>query len=209
MTLAVEPTIHSRTERRVAFARLPIQIALVPDLDDLLLATGRGDRVAFASLYEAVAKAVYGTIRAVVRDPSISEEVAQDVLVEVWRISPRFDPGRGRAITWVLTIAHRRAVDRVRSEDASRRRTERVGIADHQPGFDSTAAEVVDLDERRRVEAGLGAMTDLQRQAIELAYFEGLTYREVAERLGVPLGTVKTRMRDGLQRLREALGAAP
>ncbi len=179
------------------------------DLDQLLTAAAGGDRHAFAELYDAVAGAVYGTIRKVVRDPAISEEVAQDVLLEVWRTAARFDPDRGRATTWILTMAHRRAIDRVRSEQAGRDRLERVGIAAHRPAFDATFEAVERADDHRRLNEALDVMTDLQREAVELAYFDGLTYREVAAKLGVPLGTIKTRMRDGLLRVKETLGARP
>ncbi len=185
--------------------RYPDPGAPVPDLDRLLLAAGRGDRQAFAAVYDAVAGQVFGLVRRVVRDDAISEEVTQDVFLEVWRTAPRFDPDRGRATTWVLTMAHRRAIDRVRSEQAHRDRTERAGIAARRPAYDATADEVEVRDDHRRVNAALVAMTDLQREAVELAYFDGLTYRQVAEKLGVPLGTVKTRMRDGLSRVRNAL----
>ncbi len=185
--------------------RYPDPGAPVPDLDRLLLAAGRGDRQAFAAVYDADAGQVFGLVRRVVRDDAISEEVTQDVFLEVWRTAPRFDPDRGRATTWVLTMAHRRAIDRVRSEQAHRDRTERAGIAARRPAYDATADEVEVRDDHRRVNAALVAMTDLQREAVELAYFDGLTYRQVAEKLGVPLGTVKTRMRDGLSRVRNAL----
>lgn len=186
---------------------LPTTAGALPDLDQSLLAAGRGDRQAFADVYDAISGAVFGVIRKVLRDPAMSEEVAQDVLLEVWRTAPRFDPERGKASTWILTIAHRRAIDRVRAEQAGRDRIERVGIAEHTPAYDSTAAAVEHADDRRRVARALDVTTDLQREAIELAYYEGLTYRQVADELGVPLGTVKTRMRDGLLRMREALSA--
>ncbi len=180
---------------------------MIHDLDALLGRVGQGDRTAFAQLYDAVSGAVFGTIRKTLRDEAMSEEVTQDVLLEVWRKAPSWDPDRGKATTWILTIAHRRAVDRVRSEQASRERTEKVGIASRTVAFDATADEVTDRDEQDRVRHALGGLTDLQREAIELAYYDGYTYREVAEKLDVPLGTIKTRMRDGLLRLRETLGA--
>lgn len=174
--------------------------------DELLLAVARGDREAFRRLYDRMGGAVYGVIRRVLRDPSRSEEVAQEVLVEVWRTATRFDPDRGSATTWILTMAHRRAVDRVRSEQASRDREERVARRDHTPAFDAVAEAVETRFEHQQVRAALEQLTDLQREAVELAYYGGYTYREVAELLDTPLGTVKTRLRDGLIRLRDALG---
>jgi RNA polymerase sigma-70 factor, ECF subfamily len=144
-------------------------------------------------------------IQRVVRDPAHSEEVTQEVMLEIWRTASRFDPTRGAAGTWILTMAHRRAIDRVRSEQASRDRTERIGIRDQHREFDVVSEEVEQRDEYQQVAAALAQLTGVQRQAVELAYYQGHTYREVAELLDTPLGTIKTRMRNGLLRLREAM----
>jgi RNA polymerase sigma-70 factor, ECF subfamily len=177
--------------------------------DELLLAVARGDQAAFTALYDSLAGIVHGVIRRVLRDPSQSEEVTQEVFVEVWRTATRFDPDRGGARTWVLTMAHRRAIDRVRSEQASRDRTERVGRNEQHRDYDEVAEKVEIRLEHQQVREALSTLTDLQREAVELAYFKGYTYREVADLLDTPLGTIKTRMRDGLIRLRDALGVTP
>ncbi|MCC5948204.1 MAG: ECF RNA polymerase sigma factor SigK [Nitriliruptoraceae bacterium] len=176
------------------------------DDEELLLAIARGDQDAFATLYDRLAGLVHGVVRRVVRDPSQSEEVTQEVLVEVWRTAVRFDPDRGSARTWILTMAHRRAIDRVRSEQASRNRTERVGRSEQTRDYDEVAERVEVDEEHDEVRTALATLTDLQREAVELAYYQGYTYREVAELLDTPLGTIKTRMRDGLIRLRDAMG---
>ena len=175
-------------------------------VDDLVVMVGRGDAPAFEVLYDRVANSVFGVIRRVLRDPAQSEEVTQEVLVEVWRTATRFDADRGSATTWIHTMAHRRAIDRVRSAQASHDRDERVARRDHVPAFDEVAERVETRLEQEQVRRCLEHLTTLQRESVTLAYYSGYTYREVAEVLDVPLGTVKTRMRDGLIRLRDCMG---
>ncbi|MFJ5778314.1 sigma-70 family RNA polymerase sigma factor [Streptomyces sp. NPDC093094] len=178
------------------------------EADELLLQVARGDQRAFEALYELVSGPVFGLVRRVVRDPAQSEEVSQEVLLELWRSAARFDPARGSALAWVLTLAHRRAVDRVRSARAAGEREQREAMRSGSPAFDQVTEEVEAGLEREWVRRCLDRLTALQRQSVTLAYYDGYTYREVAERLKLPLGTVKTRMRDGLTRLRECLGGA-
>ena len=176
------------------------------DLDKLLTIVARGDQGAFETLYERLARPAYGLIRKVLRDPAQSEEVVQEVLLEVWRTAARFDPGRGGAATWVLTIAHRRAVDRVRSETASAEREQRAprGSAPADTVAYSVEASLDAADLRRC----LDGLSDVQRESITLAYYGGYTYPEVAKLLEVALGTIKSRIRDGLNRLRDCLGVS-
>ncbi|MGW2781150.1 sigma-70 family RNA polymerase sigma factor [Streptomyces populi] len=177
-----------------------------PDLQRLLHEVALGDQEAFAAVYDAVAGSVLGVARAVLRDQAQSEEVAQDVLVEVWRTAPRYRPERGTAINWILTLAHRRAVDRVRSVEAAAARDAKAARLEHQPAYDEVTEQVERRLEQEQVRRCLRTLTELQRQSVTLAYYRGLSYREVAEALAVPLGTVKTRLRDGLIRLRDCLG---
>ncbi len=179
-----------------------------PSDEDLLLATARGDQQAFAAFYDRLSPLVHGVVRRVVRDPAQSEEVSQEVFVEIWRTAVRFDADRGTARTWALTMAHRRAIDRVRSEQAARDRTQRVVDSEHARAYDEVSERVEVGFEHDQVRTALGTLTDLQREAVQLAYYQGYTYREVAELLDTPLGTIKTRMRDGLIRLRDALGVS-
>ncbi|MCY1143732.1 ECF RNA polymerase sigma factor SigK [Actinoplanes sp. Pm04-4] len=197
-----------RSDRRAKNLTSVADTALASNVNALLTAAAHGEEAAFGRLYDAVAPRVYGLIRRVLRDDGQAEEVAQEVMVEVWRTAARFDPDRGSAIAWVLTIAHRRAVDRVRSEQATTDRTMRVGAASIDTPYDVVADEVTMRLEVREVRRCLDELTDLQRQAVTLAYYQGHTYPQVAELLKAPLPTVKTRMRDGLIRLRDCLSAA-
>ncbi|MEU4692369.1 ECF RNA polymerase sigma factor SigK [Actinoplanes sp. NPDC023714] len=183
----------------------PVPADATPDAAALLTAVARGDEAAFGKLYDLVAPRVYGLIRRVLRDPAQAEEVAQEVLVEVWRTAARFDPERGSPTAWVFTIAHRRAVDRVRAEQAATDRTVKAGAASVDTPYDAVADEVAVRLERQQVRHCLDALTELQRQAVTLAYYQGHSYPQVSELLDIPLATVKTRMRDGLIRLRDCL----
>jgi len=180
--------------------------AAADDLDELVLRSGRGDEVAFAALYDALSPAVYGLTRRVVRDPAQAEEVTQEVFIDVWRSAPRFDRSRGAGRSWVLTIAHRRAVDRVRSAQASTDREQRAAQRSGTREFDEVVEAVETRLEAQAVRRCLQALTELQREAVNLAYYSGHTYAQVATVLSLPLGTVKTRLRDGLIRLRDCLG---
>jgi RNA polymerase sigma-70 factor (ECF subfamily) len=177
-----------------------------PDLPDLMSRVARGDQDAFALLYDVVAGPVLGIVRKVLRDPAQSEEVAQEVLVEVWRTAARYRPERGSVMNWVLTLTHQRAVDRVRSVEASAAREQKAALLDRTSPFDEVTEQVEARLEREQVRRCLRTLTELQRESVTLAYYRGLTYREVAELLATPLGTVKTRLRDGLIRLRDCLG---
>jgi RNA polymerase sigma-70 factor (ECF subfamily) len=176
--------------------------------DALLLRVARGDEEAFAALYDLVAPAVHGVVLGVVRNPALAEEVTQEVLVEAWRTAPRFDPDRGAARAWLVTIARRRAVDRVRSVQASVQRDAAVAARDVQRDVDVVAETVEIRLEQQQVRRCLEGLTEVQREAVSLAFYAGHTHREVAQLLGVPLGTIKTRLRDGLIRLRDCLGVA-
>jgi RNA polymerase sigma-70 factor (ECF subfamily) len=177
-----------------------------PDLAALLQASARGDQAAFADLYDATSSRVYGLVLRVVRDPAQSEEVTQEAFLDIWRSSARFDRGAGTPMSWMLTIAHRKAVDRVRSAQASSDREDQYGAHSQERSFDATAEEVERSLDAQRVRRALDSLTATQRGAVELAYLGGYTHTEVASLLGVPLGTAKTRIRDGLIRLRDTLG---
>jgi RNA polymerase sigma-70 factor, ECF subfamily len=169
----------------------------------LLAMVARGDHKAFEAVYDQLAGPVYGIIRKVLRDPAQSEEVAQEVMLEIWRTASRFDATRGGASSWAMTIAHRRAVDRVRSETAAAERVRKLAPG---PVTGEDVSELVETAlDRQRVRRCMGALTSLQAEAVKLAYYGGYTYPQVAGLLGIALGTVKTRIRDGLIRLRDCM----
>ncbi|WP_205859603.1 ECF RNA polymerase sigma factor SigK [Phycicoccus flavus] len=180
--------------------------AAAPDLAELLRRSARGDEHAFARLYDATSRRIYGLVLRIVRDPAMSEEVSQEVYLDVWRTSARFDATKGSALSWLMTIAHRAAVDRVRSSEASRRRDDAHAASTHDVAFDGTAEAAHISLESQRVRKALETLTEAQRSAVELAYLGGYTHTEVARLLDLPLGTAKTRIRDGLIRLRDTLG---
>ena len=173
-------------------------------LEHVLAEVAKGDHAAFRAVYDQTAPAVLGIVRRVLRDPAQSEEVMQEVLLEVWRTAARFDPSLGSASAWITTLAHRRAVDRVRSEQRAVARELRAATA--SVDYDEVSEEALTTLEQERVRRCLGSLTDLQRESVTLAYYGGYSYREVAQLLGVAVGTIKTRMRDGLIRLRDCLG---
>jgi RNA polymerase sigma-70 factor, ECF subfamily len=164
----------------------------------------RGDAAAFDAVFEQVSPSVFGVVRRVIRDPAQSEEVTQEVMLELWRTAAKFDAGRGSATAWVMTLAHRRAVDRVRSVQKESERERRIAAADVP--YDEVLEAVESSLERERVRRCLNSLTEVQRESVTLAYYRGYTYGQVASLLGVPTGTVKTRMRDALIRLRDCLG---
>ncbi|MFI2739852.1 ECF RNA polymerase sigma factor SigK [Streptomyces sp. NPDC018711] len=166
----------------------------------------RGDKQAFSTLYDALAPLVFGVVLRVVRDRAQSEEVTQEVMIELWRQAARYEPTAGSVTTWATTIAHRRAVDRVRSAQAASDREHARAAREHTTAFDEVAEQVETRLESERVRRCLRGLTELQREAVTLAYYQGLTYREVAQSLQTPLPTIKTRMRDGLIRLRDCMG---
>jgi RNA polymerase sigma-70 factor, ECF subfamily len=173
---------------------------------DLLLRIAEGDQSAFARLYDMLSPRVFGLVLRVLVDRAQSEEVLQEVFLEIWQSAARFAPNRGQGRSWVLTIAHRRAVDRVRSSQAASDRDVRAGFRDLDVAHDSVAEQVELKIEGRRVAKALDALPEAQREAITLAYFGGYSQSEIAALLGAPLGTIKTRMRDGLSRLRNEMG---
>ncbi|MCQ1947629.1 ECF RNA polymerase sigma factor SigK [Arthrobacter sp. zg-Y1116] len=177
-----------------------------PGLDDLVRRCGEGDETSFAALYDATSAKVYGLAVRVTRSPEIAAEVVQEVYLMAWQQSARFDPARGTVLGWLCTLAHRRAVDRVRQ--VAREREREQTYEDQRTGtpVDQTWQEVEQGMKTHEVQNGLSTLTPLQREAVALAYYQGFTYQEVALRLDIPLGTAKARIRDGLKKLRSALG---
>lgn len=175
-------------------------------LSSLMQLSSRGDEGAFADLYDATSARAYGLALRVVRNPAHAEEVVQEAYLDAWRTSSRFDPARGSAIGWLLTIVHRKSVDRVRSAEAATARDATYHRETRPVEHDSTLEAAHASLEAQRVRGAVAGLTAVQREAVELAFFGGYTHTEVATMLDVPVGTAKTRIRDGLIRLRDAMG---
>ena len=175
-------------------------------LNDLLGQVAEGDQAAFGQLYDQCAGRILGLVRRLLKDLAQSEEVTQEIFLEVWQNAKRYDPAKGSATTWILTMSHRRAVDRIRSSQSTRDRDTRIGLRDMETEYDSVSESVEVRVEHERVGQAMLRLTELQRQAVTLAYYGGYSHSEVAEMLKVPIGTVKTRLRDGMIRLRDELG---
>lgn len=174
--------------------------------EELLGRVAQGDQTAFGEFYDRLAPRVLGLVRRLLVDHAQAEEVTQEVFLEIWQSAARFEPNKGKASTWTLTMAHRRAIDRIRSAQAGRNRDIKVGIRDLAPEYDQVAEQVEVRVEHERVEQAMQRLSDVQRQAVSLAYYGGYSHSEIAATLAVPIGTVKTRLRDGMIRLREELG---
>ncbi|MCY7400316.1 MAG: ECF RNA polymerase sigma factor SigK [Nocardioides sp.] len=180
----------------------------VARLADLLKRASRGDEAAFAEFYDATSSRAYGLALRVVRNPAHAEEVSQEAYLDAGRASTRFDPARGSAAGWLLTIVHRKAVDRVRSVEAATNRDETWRRESRATEHDDTSEAAHSSLEAARIRGAVATLTDVQREAVELTYFGGYTHTEVATLLDVPLGTAKTRIRDGLIRLRDVMGVS-
>jgi len=175
---------------------------------DLLERVATGEQAAFGELYDQLAPRVFGLVKRLLRDHAQSEEVTQEIFLEIWQTATRFDAKKGAAVSWILTMTHRRTVDRVRASQSSRDRDVRIGIRDQNPDYDHVSETIEARLEHERVEKAMSRLTQLQRQAVSLAYYGGYSHSEVATMLSVPVGTVKTRLRDGMIRLRDEMGVA-
>ncbi|MEC5199644.1 RNA polymerase sigma-70 factor (ECF subfamily) [Arthrobacter sp. PL16] len=178
----------------------------VCEVGTLLMRVAEGDAPAFEDLYERTAHRVFGLVRKVLVDAEMSAETTQDVFLALWVDgAARFDPAQGTGMSWMMTIAHRRAVDKVRAEQSHRVRDLRWGIKNHDIDYDQTADTVIQRAETEAIRISLGSLSNVQREAIELAYYAGMTYTQVADHLGIPVPTAKTRIRDGIKRLSSSL----
>jgi len=193
-------------------ARLTLVEAVQPDpaqelsIETLLRDVAAGNRAAFAEMYDRISSRVMGLVTRLLRDRAQSEEVTQEVFLEIWQQAAKFDSNKGSGMAWVLTMAHRRAIDRIRASQKSHERDLKIGIRDMERDFDGVAESVEIRIENERVKRSMSRLTPLQREAVILAYYGGYSHSEMADILGIPLGTVKTRLRDGMIRLRDELG---
>ncbi|HEY8294407.1 MAG TPA: ECF RNA polymerase sigma factor SigK [Micrococcaceae bacterium] len=175
------------------------------ELADLIQRTARGDQSAFAELYRLTSRRVYGLARRVLVDAELAEDTTQEVYLQLWQAAAKYEPSAGSPLAWILTITHRRAVDRVRSAQSSTDREARYGAASQVIEHDEVVDTVSSRMEADTVVNCLETLTPTQQESVRLAYYGGLSYREVAERLGAAVPTVKSRIRDGLLRLKTCL----
>lgn len=177
-------------------------------LGALLEGIARGDQAAFAEFYQLTSRRVFGMARRVLIDPELSEDTTQEVFLQVWQNAAKFDPQAGSPLSWLMTISHRRAVDKVRSSQSSTDREAKYGASSQDIDHDTVSDEVDSRLEAEAVVRCLGTLTETQQESVRLAYYGGLTYREVAERLNAAVPTIKSRIRDGLIRLKTCLGVS-
>ena len=178
-----------------------------PSPEGLLRASGNGDEAAFEALLDHFAPLVFGVALRVCGDRSLADEVAQESFLDMWRTAARYDPAKGSAQAWTVTITHRRAVDRVRAEQSRTRREELSKVLLPMVEFDEVTDEVEAREERERLRGCLGGLTRIQRESIHLAFFDGLTHTQISAKLQLPLGTAKARLREGLGKLKTCMGA--
>lgn len=200
------PRVSSSTSVRSAADGPAVDPSSAASLTDLLLRVAAKDQDAFAAFYAQTSRRVYGLARRVLIDPELSEDTTQEVYLQVWNLADRFRPEMGSPMAWLMTLTHRRAVDKVRSEQSSTDREARYGAAMQDIDHDDVVDTVTQRLEAETVLKCLDSLTDTQQESVKLAYYGGLTYREVAEKLGVAVPTIKSRIRDGLLRLKTCLG---
>lgn len=176
-----------------------------PDLPRLLAASAAGDQASFARLYDLTNARVYGLVLRVLKDRSHAEEVVQESYLRYWQQADQYSAARGSVVSWMLTIAHRRSVDRIRSEELYRKRGSEYANANASVPPTPVVELVEQHDETMTLRICLGRLTNLQREGIELSYFDGMTYPEVAAHTSTPLPTIKSRIRDGLRNLRNCV----
>ncbi|MCB5275380.1 ECF RNA polymerase sigma factor SigK [Arthrobacter sp. SO5] len=177
-------------------------------LGALLEQIAQGDQSAFAEFYDLTSRRVFGMARRVLIDAELSEDATQEVFLQVWQNASKFNPAAGSPLAWLMTISHRRAVDKVRSSQSSTDREARYGASTQEIDHDSVSDEVGSRLEAEAVVRCLETLTDTQQESVRLAYYGGLTYREVAEKLSAAVPTIKSRIRDGLIRLKTCLGVS-
>ncbi|MHA7143118.1 ECF RNA polymerase sigma factor SigK [Arthrobacter sp. TmT3-37] len=202
------PRASRVSPRATAADEVAVDRGTGPTLTDLLLRVARQDRTAFALFYEQTSKRVYGLARRVLVDADLSEDATQEVYLQVWNTADRFNPELGSPMAWLMTLTHRRAVDKVRSEQSATDREARYGAATQTIDHDDVVDTVTQRLEAESVVRCLDTLTETQQESVRMAYYGGLTYREVAEKLGVAVPTIKSRIRDGLLRLKTCLGVA-